>query len=120
MAPILKPSRLDRAVAQHAKRTTKAAEKRAADRRAQLAWDLTRSLIYSRDQARCRVCDRLVMFRTSQPLDLAHVHHLVYRSAGGSDETSNLILLCARCHDDEHRHVIAITGDGDGVIEVTR
>jgi len=31
-----------------------------------------------------------------------HVHHKVFRAQGGSDEPSNLITLCATCHDDLH------------------
>ena len=31
-----------------------------------------------------------------------HVHHKVFRSQGGSDEPSNLVTLCATCHDDLH------------------
>ena len=27
-----------------------------------------------------------------------HVHHIVFRSQGGSDEPDNLILLCSECH----------------------
>lgn len=31
-----------------------------------------------------------------------HVHHIVKRSQGGSDETENLIALCAGCHRNVH------------------
>ena len=31
-----------------------------------------------------------------------HVHHKVFRAHGGSDEPSNLVTLCATCHDDLH------------------
>jgi HNH endonuclease len=34
--------------------------------------------------------------------DLQH-HHLVTKAEGGSDDNSNLITLCAACHDKLHR-----------------
>lgn len=30
------------------------------------------------------------------------VHHVVYRSHGGSDEVENLVGLCRACHDKAH------------------
>ncbi len=30
------------------------------------------------------------------------IHHIQYRSQGGSDEVSNLVCLCRRCHDWAH------------------
>ena len=32
-----------------------------------------------------------------------HVHHIVFRSQGGSDSPDNLITLCKTCHDDLHK-----------------
>lgn len=31
-----------------------------------------------------------------------HLHHIVYRSQGGTDDPSNLITLCFKCHDMVH------------------
>lgn len=31
-----------------------------------------------------------------------HVHHIVYRSKGGTDDISNLMVLCELCHIKEH------------------
>lgn len=31
-----------------------------------------------------------------------HVHHVIFRSLGGSDAPGNLVVLCASCHDDLH------------------
>lgn len=31
-----------------------------------------------------------------------HVHHVIFRSNGGSDDPSNLVTLCETCHDDLH------------------
>lgn len=31
------------------------------------------------------------------------IHHITYKSAGGSDNYDNLIALCRDCHDEAHR-----------------
>jgi ATP-dependent DNA helicase RecQ len=46
-----------------------------------------------RDNRRCKFCD------TKNNL---HVHHLIPRHLGGSDEAANLITLCAACHAAHH------------------
>lgn len=30
------------------------------------------------------------------------IHHIIYRSHGGTDEVENLIALCRKCHDMAH------------------
>ena len=37
-----------------------------------------------------------------------HVHHIVFRSQGGSDSPSNLIVLCEECHNDLHAGKFAL------------
>ncbi len=50
-----------------------------------------------RDRARCRVCE----------FELAlHVHHIVPRSKGGTDDVHNLITLCPNHHAMVHRGLI--------------
>lgn len=34
---------------------------------------------------------------------LLHCHHIKRRSQGGTDNASNLLVVCARCHDHIHR-----------------
>jgi hypothetical protein len=67
--------------------------------------------ILIRDEYRCRYC------RTRQHLE---VHHIVFRSAGGSDISANLCTLCNRCHRAVHDHKLAIEGDADGDLRFTR
>jgi len=43
-------------------------------------------------------------------VDALHVHHIVFRSKGGTDEPGNLITLCARCHDALHAGTFEISG----------
>jgi ATP-dependent DNA helicase RecQ len=59
-------------------------------------WRKIRESILRRDKFKCvecgDPCDR----------DEADIHHLLPRSAGGSDEPSNLITLCDGCHAAHH------------------
>jgi 5-methylcytosine-specific restriction endonuclease McrA len=52
-----------------------------------------RQQVLVRDGWRCQRCG------TAKQLE---VHHLQFRSAGGSDCEENLITLCARCHRKTH------------------
>jgi len=54
-----------------------------------------RPMILRRDGYRCRRCHR-----AGVPL---HVHHVRYRSRGGSNAPSNLETLCPNCHHAAHR-----------------
>lgn len=45
--------------------------------------------VHERDNWRCRKCG------TARNVE---AHHIVYRSQGGSNDLTNLILLCNRCH----------------------
>jgi 5-methylcytosine-specific restriction endonuclease McrA len=82
--------------------------KRAMGAEAVREWSLTCEAIYRRDAGRCRVCRTI-----AAAFSPASVHHIRYRSAGGTDATENLILLCQNCHNDEHEHRIRITGTAD-------
>src|SRR5690606_4276977 len=42
--------------------------------------------------------------------DKLHVHHIVFRSNGGSNAPSNLITLCETCHNDLHKGLFEIKG----------
>jgi hypothetical protein len=55
----------------------------------------TRQEVRQRDGERCRWCGR----NGSSGLQ---VHHIRYRSQGGSDHPSNLILLCQQHHEEAH------------------
>lgn len=49
----------------------------------------TRKGVYKRDNWCCVACD------SNRGLQ---VHHIVHRSQGGTNEMSNLVTLCWRCH----------------------
>ena len=40
------------------------------------------------------------------------VHHIIFRSNGGSDEQENLICLCKTCHDKLHKGLIVLKKNG--------
>lgn len=59
-------------------------------------WNDIRAAVQYRDRERCMNCHR-------DSNDLTYdVHHIVPRRHGGSDQLSNLVLLCRRCHDAAH------------------
>lgn len=55
----------------------------------------TKAKVLNRDNYTCQCC------KTRK--GNLHVHHIVYRSNGGSDEEDNLIVLCKSCHDILHK-----------------
>lgn len=60
----------------------------------------TKAMVLNRDNYTCQHCKGK---RKDSKLE---VHHIVYRSQGGSDEESNLITLCHTCHKDLHSEKI--------------
>jgi 5-methylcytosine-specific restriction endonuclease McrA len=102
-----------------AKRKAKTAAKRKAKEAERQAWLRMRMRIYERDKGCCRCCQKPVKF-TSGDWDQASTHHIVYRSAGGSDETSNLVTICMRDHQAEHGHLLSIEGNADGLLSFVR
>lgn len=52
----------------------------------------TRAMILNRDNYTCQYC------KGKHKDSKLEVHHIVFRSQGGSDEASNLITLCHTCH----------------------
>lgn len=56
----------------------------------------TKAMVLNRDNYTCQCCK-------GKHKDIKlEVHHIVFRSQGGSDEESNLITLCHTCHKDLH------------------
>ena len=55
-------------------------------------WEETRRQVLRRDNYGCVAC------QCDLREDGAHVHHVLPRAAGGSDELANLISLCSMCH----------------------
>ena len=60
----------------------------------------TKAFVLNRDKYTCQHC------KTKQ--GTLEVHHIVFRSNGGSDEPDNLITLCRQCHRDLHLEKISL------------
>lgn len=56
----------------------------------------TKAMVLNRDNYTCQCC------KGKHKDSKLEVHHIIYRSQGGSDEESNLITLCHTCHKDLH------------------
>lgn len=54
-----------------------------------------KAYVLMRDNYTCQCC------KTKK--GTLHIHHIVYRSKGGSNDTDNLITLCENCHKKLHR-----------------
>lgn len=66
----------------------------------------TKAMVLNRDNYTCQCCKG--KHRDSK----LEVHHIVFRSQGGSDEKSNLITLCHTCHKDLHSGKINLKFSG--------
>ena len=40
-----------------------------------------------------------------------HIHHIIWKSKGGTDEPGNLLTLCESCHDDLHEGEFELSGE---------
>jgi 5-methylcytosine-specific restriction endonuclease McrA len=69
-----------------------------------------RAFVRQRDGGRCRCCAKAG----------AQVHHLVYRSQRGEHDPSNLALLCQKCHQDIHAHLITVRFGGKNKAQTVR
>ena len=56
----------------------------------------TKAMVLNRDEYKCHIC------KTKKKNVKLEVHHIVFRSNGGSDEVDNLITLCHDCHKKLH------------------
>lgn len=56
----------------------------------------TKAMVLNRDNYTCQYC------KGKHKDSKLEVHHIIFRSQGGSDEGSNLVVLCHTCHKDLH------------------
>lgn len=64
----------------------------------------TKAFVLNRDNYTCQKC------KGKSKNDRLEVHHIQFRSNGGSDEQENLITLCEDCHHKLHKGEFAIKG----------
>jgi 5-methylcytosine-specific restriction endonuclease McrA len=85
--------------------------KAAKDADAKTVADAMVKTIRKRDKNRCRCCGVFVHFDSIVlPLKQGQVHHIIYRSKGGANDSNNLVLVCAKCHAKIHAHEIEVVG----------
>ena len=66
----------------------------------------TKAMVLNRDNYTCQCC------KGKHKDSKLEVHHIVFRSQGGSDEESNLITLCHTCHTALHSGKISLNLKG--------
>ena len=73
----------------------------------------TKAMVLNRDNYTCQQC------KGKHKDSKLEVHHIVFRSQGGSDEESNLITLCHTCHKGLHdgKIVLNFTGKQKGTLK---
>lgn len=64
----------------------------------------TKAFVLDRDSYTCQNC------KGKTKDSRLEVHHIVFRSNGGSDEAENLMTLCKTCHDKVHSGAIKLKG----------
>lgn len=64
----------------------------------------TKAYVLVRDEHTCQHCKGKTKDKR------LHVHHVIFRNNGGSDDEENLIVLCKTCHDKVHRGELVIKG----------
>ena len=69
----------------------------------QLGFENVKQYVLSRDERTCQHCGK-------QNVRL-EVHHIKFRSQGGSDRPDNLITLCGKCHKDLHAGKFKLTNN---------
>lgn len=70
------------------------------------SFENTKAMVLNRDSYICQCCKGK---RKDSKLE---VHHIVFRSQGGSDEEENLITLCHTCHKELHDGKIKLSKSG--------
>ncbi len=122
MISFQKPSKLLAASDRYLAKQKKAAAKRTLKRKAKLdaiaAFQVVRERAYRRDGGCCRVLGIPLKLHSDNPFLVAHAHHVIYRSAGGTDDLDNILTVSLDAHRMEHEHKIDISGHANGVITI--
>ena len=63
---------------------------------ANYGFENTKAMVLNRDGYKCHIC------KTKKQGVRLDVHHIIFRSKGGSDDANNLITLCHDCHKKLH------------------
>jgi len=88
------------------------AEARRADRE-------IRFFCFLRDHRKCRAFGILLKFDTDNLKKKSENHHIVLKSAGGSDDPENRITLSPKAHQMRHAETLDVEGNGNGTVTFT-
>lgn len=69
---------------------------------ANYGFENTKARVLNRDGYKCQIC------KGKHKDSKLEVHHIIFRSQGGSDEAENLITLCHTCHTALHDGIIKV------------
>ncbi len=116
---LVKPTRLDRLSAKSDRKKLIARAKLKQQRREMAAYSAFRKSVYARDGGMCRAYGDAVKLLTDNPLNLAHVHHITFKSAGGSDVLENCCILSPKAHALIHAHLLHCEGDAEDTLTFT-
>jgi hypothetical protein len=92
-------------------------EKREKARAEARTWlDVCRA-VNQRDGFTCRCCGRKCVQTLTRVDNRLEHHHVIPRSGGRDDRSSNVVSLCAACHDLRHvKRTLHISGNADAVL----
>jgi 5-methylcytosine-specific restriction endonuclease McrA len=115
--PLLKPSQYERIVGRYEKRIVRERVKTAETRKAQKAWSELSAKVCARAKGICQVSGaQTTRYGKGDPRLWGQAHHIVFRSAGGKDEMSNLIWVTFEIHTCIHHHQLDVTGTADSFL----
>lgn len=82
-------------------------------RGANYGFEDTKARVLNRDEYKCQIC------KGKRKNTRLEVHHIIFRSQGGSDEAENLITLCHTCHSALHagRIKVNLAGKSKGQLK---
>ena len=84
--------------------------------RKKIALSAAIKIVDERDGDECRICG-VQTDAGGVWTDTPHHHHIVFRGRGGKDDASNLVVICARCHDLIHNSGrLRVSGTGNDLI----
>ena len=73
---------------------------------ANYGFENTKAMVLNRDEYKCHIC------KTKKQGVRLDVHHIIFRSKGGSDDPENLITLCHNCHTKLHNGEVKLSLKG--------
>lgn len=119
-----KPSKLARDVDKHAAKVTRRKVKAQQDRDDAKVQTAIRRAVFERDHSTSRASGQPVKWADENPAKVGHRHHILFRSRGGSDELSNLVLLTEAEHEMAHgrgsKFVLDIYGDANQTLRFVK